>query len=36
MNIYIREKIWDFREEKEGEPQVRIKVELKGKSISDI
>jgi len=33
---YIKEKIWDFREENLGEPQVRIKVETKGKSVTEI
>lgn len=29
-DIYVKEKIWNLREEKEGEPQVRIKVEKGG------
>ena len=33
---YVKDKIWNLREEKEGEPQVRIKVDTKGISVTDI
>jgi len=33
---YVKEKIWNLRDEKEGKPQVRINVETKGKSVIDI
>ena len=36
IDEHVKNRIWNLRKEKEGEPQVRIKVELKGKSVINI
>ncbi len=35
-NIDVKEKIWNLRKEEPFEPQVLIKIETKGKSVSDL
>jgi hypothetical protein len=32
----VREKIWNFRKETEGEPSVTIKVDIQGTSVTNI
>lgn len=35
-NIYVKEHIWNFRKEEKFEPQVLIKIEKDGKSVSEL
>lgn len=35
-DIYVKDQIWNFRKEEKFEPQVLIKIEKDGKSVSDL